>query len=189
MQQENLSLSPRVLLFYVGHSLRVMTGKASMTDVYQTDAKGLWHAIWASMIFTAMVTIYPTLKNAPSIFMTTMIVQLVGLVLLALIFLFALKQLGLAERSFAFMLPFFWIENVQQLLVGLTQLTTVSSGNHAYLVLVLPIAIWTCYWLWRVGKDQLGKGGWVAAGIVGLSFATDVTLLWAVQTRLPMPAG
>ena len=189
MQQEQLSLSPRVLLFYVGHSLRVMTGKASMDDVYQTDAKGLWHAIWASMIFTAMVTIYPTLKSAPSIFVTTMIVQLVGLALLALVFLFALKQLGLAERNFAFLLPFFWIENVQQLLVGLTQLATVSSGNHAYLVLVLPIAIWTCYWLWRVGKDQLGKGGWVAAGMVGLSFATDVTLLWAVQTRLPIPSG
>ena len=83
MQQETLSLSPRVLLFYVGHSLRVMTGKASMDDVYQTDGKGLWHAIWASMIFTAMVTIYPTLKNAPSIFVTTMIVQLVGLVLVS----------------------------------------------------------------------------------------------------------
>ena len=132
MQQETLSLSPRVLLFYVGHSLRVMTGKASMDDVYQTDAKGLWHAIWASMIFTAMVTIYPTLKNAPSIFVTTMIVQLAGLVLLALVFLFALKQLGLAERNFAFLLPFFWIENVQQLLISPTSSCCTFSGLKMY---------------------------------------------------------
>jgi hypothetical protein len=47
----------------------------------------------------------------------------------------------------------------------------------------LPLAVWTCYWMWRIGRDVIGKGGFLAAALVGLSMMVDVTLLFAVQSR------
>ena len=29
------------------------------------------------------------------------------------------------------------------------------------------VAIWTCYWMWRIGRDVIGKGGFLAAALLG----------------------
>ena len=75
------------------------------------------------------------------------------------------------------------IENVQQLFGGIVQNLVILTNDHTILLMILPLAIWTCYWMWRIGRDIVGKGGFLAAAIVGLSMMVDVCLLFAVQSR------
>ena len=61
--------------------------------------------------------------------------------------------------------------------------------NGTLMISILPVAVWTCYWLWRIGRDIVGKGGLVAAGFIALSFMIDVSLLYMLQSRLPAIGG
>ena len=104
--------------------------------------------------------------------------------LLVLVFDIFLKAIGRPAKFLPFAVPFLWIENLQQLLGGIIQNIVVITGDQSVMVLILLVAIWTCYWLWRIGRDIVGKGGWVAAGFIALSFVIDVVLLYMLQARL-----
>jgi hypothetical protein len=49
--------------------------------------------------------------------------------------------------------------------------------------------IWSVYWLWRLGREQLQRGGWISAGFLALSFGIDLVLFFVVQQRLQLPTG
>jgi hypothetical protein len=186
MQHYGLTLAPGVLFIYVQRTLRVMIGRQSMKDAFPTDVAGLWQAIWASMIFTFLVSLYPGLQNGTTLLLANMMMQLVAVLTMVLLFMGALHALGLSDKVFVYIVPFLWIENVQHLVAGIIQNFVIATANPALLVMITPVIIWTIYWLWRVGKDQLQRGGWVATGFLALSFVIDLLLFSIVQMRMPI---
>ena len=178
------NLSPSALLAMVRVTIFVLLGRRPAIGSYNVTSTGLWQAIIASLIFTVLVTIYPALEAAPELFASALLLQFVGIILLVLLFDFFLKAIDRPTKLLPFAVPFLWIENLQQLLGGIVQNVVVMTGDQSVMVLILVIAIWTCYWLWRMGRDIVGKGGWVAAGFIAISFAVDVGMLYALQSRL-----
>ena len=179
-----VNLSPLALLSMVRVTLLVLLGRRPAIGSFDATPQGLWQAICASVIFTTFVTIIPALESAPELFLSALILQFVGLLLLVLIFDFFIKAIDRSEKFLPFVVPFLWIENLQQLFGGIVQNAVVITGDQSVMSLILFVAIWTCYWLWRIGRDIVGKGGWVAAGFIGLSFVVDVILLYMLQSRL-----
>ena len=108
---------------------------------------------------------------------------------MVLLFAAILRGAGLSERLFAFTVPFLWVENVQHLVGGLVQNLVILTGDGTLLILITPLIFWTVYWLWRIGRDQLGRGGWFATGLLFLSFVIDAGLFLFVQSRVQMPLG
>ena len=135
------------------------------------------------MIFTFLVTIYPGVGSSLSLFAATFIAQFIGVVLMLLLMHMILRAIDRPQKFLPFAVPFLWIENVQQLLGGIIQNLVIVTNDHTILILILPLAVWTCYWMWRIGRDVVGKGGFLAAAFVGLSMMVDVTLLFVVQSR------
>ena len=178
------NLSPSALIGMVRVTFMVLCGQRSAIGSFDTSPQGLWQAVWSSVIFTILVTIYPALEAKPILFISAIILQFIGIVLLVLVFDVFLKAIDRPTKFLPFAVPFLWIENLQQLLGGIIQNIVVITGDQSVMVLILLVAIWTCYWLWRVGRDIVGKGGWVAAGFIALSFAIDVALLYILQARL-----
>ena len=178
------NLSPSTLLGMVRVTVMVLCGRRPAIGSFDTSPQGLWQAVASSVIFTILVTIYPALEAAPRLFISAIILQFIGIVLLVLVFDVFLKAIDRPAKFLPFVVPFLWIENLQQLLGGIIQNIVVITGDHSVMVLILLVAIWTCYWLWRIGRDIVGKGGWVAAGFIALSFVIDVALLYMLQTRL-----
>ena len=178
------NLSPSALLAMVRVTILVLLGRRPAIGSYDASSQGLWQAIIASLIFTVLVTIYPALETSPELFASALLLQFVGIILLVLLFDFFLKAIDRPTKLLPFVVPFLWIENLQQLLGGIVQNIVVMTGDQSVMVLILLIAIWTCYWLWRMGRDIVGKGGWVAAGFIAISFAVDVGMLYALQSRL-----
>ena len=183
------NLSPSSLLSMIRVTLLVMLGRRPAIGSYEATAAGLWQAIAASVVFTLLVTIYPGLDRTPSLFFAALLLQLIGVILLVLVINMLLKGLGRPAKFLPFAVPFLWIENLQQLLGGIIQSLVVITDDQTLMIAILPVAIWTCYWLWRVGRDIVGKGGWVAAGFIGMSFMIDVSLLYMLQSRLPAIGG
>ena len=178
------SLSPSALIGMVRVTLMVLFGRRPAIGSFNTSPQGLWQAVASSVIFTILVTIYPALEATPRLFISAIILQFIGIMLLVLVFDIFLKAIDRPAKFLSFAIPFLWIENLQQLLGGIIQNIVVITGDQSVMVLILLVAIWTCYWLWRVGRDIVGKGGWVAAGFIALSFVIDVALLYMLQARL-----
>ena len=176
-------LSPKILLGQIAVSLRVMAGRQPLAGSFGSSASELWQAIGAGMVFTLLVTVYPGVGSSPSLFAATFIAQFIGVVLMLLLIHMILHAVGRPQKFLPFAVPFLWIENVQQLLGGVIQNLVIFTSDHTILLLILPLAVWTCYWMWRIGRDVIGKGGVLAAALVGLSMMVDVTLLFVVQSR------
>lgn len=177
-------LSPAAIMAMLGVTLRVMLGRIPAVGHFLATPDGLWQAIGASLLLTVLVSLYPGLMATPTLFFTSIIVQLIGVLLLLLMFHRLLTRLGCGNKFLPFAVPFLWIENLQQLLGGIVQNLLVMTGDQTVLILILPLAIWTIYWLWRLGRDIIGKGGGVAAGLVMLSFMIDLGLLMVLQSRV-----
>ena len=178
------NLSPSALIGLVRLTFMVLCGRRPAIGSYDASPQGLWQAVAASVIFTILVTIYPALEATPRLFISAIILQFIGIVLLVLVFDVFLKAIDRPAKFLPFSVPFLWIENLQQLFGGIIQNIVVITGDQSIMVLILLVAIWTCYWLWRIGRDIVGKGGWVAAGFIALSFVIDVALLYMLQARL-----
>ena len=177
------SLSPQILLGQIAISLRVMAGRQPLAGSFGADAPALWQAIGAGMVFTLLVTIYPGVGSSLSLFVASFIAQFIGVVLMLILMHIILRAVSRPQKFLPFAVPFLWIENVQNLFGGMIQNLVILSSDHTILLLILPLAVWTCYWMWRIGRDVIGKGGFLAAALVGLSMMVDVTLLLAVQSR------
>jgi hypothetical protein len=177
------ALAPRILFDKIAVSLRVMAGRQPVAGSFAVNSEALWQAICATMIFTFLVTIYPANGAALSLFVATFIAQFIGIILLLLLVHLILETIGRPTKFLPFAVPFLWVENVQQLFGGLVQNLVILTSDQTILMLIMPLAIWTCYWMWRIGRDVIGKGGFLAATLVGLSMMVDVALLFAVQSR------
>ena len=142
-----------------------------------------------SMIFTFLVSVYPGIQNGLTLLFANMMMQMVAVLVMVFLFMAALRALQLEARMFAYIVPFLWIENVQHLFAGIIQNFVIVSANPKLLMLITPIIVWTIYWLWRLGKVQLQRGGWIATGFLALSFVFDLLLFIIVQVRVHMPVG
>ena len=178
------SLSAARLTDLVKRTLMVMFGRRPVSGTYTLDAPAVWQAIWASMIFTVIVMIYPAITNGLMVLFTRLTVQLLAVVVTVLIFIRILNNSGLSNRIFAYLVPFLWVGIVHRLFGGAVENVIIITEDLTYSILLFGLFFWTVYWLWRIGRDIVGKGGWVASGFIVLSFAIDVALLYMLQMRL-----
>lgn len=189
MQHYGFSLAPRVLLIYIARTLLVMLGRVKMNDVFMLNTTGLWQGLWASVVITFLVSAYPAFSLNGSLLLANVLIQIVAITTMVLIFIGFLQRKGFGDRTFAYLVPFIWIENVQLLFSGLIQNLIVVSRDTGLMILVAPLVFWSVYWLWRVGYDQLDKRGWLAAGLLLMSFFINAGLSMFLQNRVDIPLG
>ena len=189
MTEADNSLALGRLAALVKHTLLMMLGRRPIGSGFILAPAGVWQAVWTSVIFTLIVSVYPGLRVGVSVLLANLILQLVAVVLMVLLFAAILRGAGLSDRIFAFVVPFLWVENVQHLFGGLVQNLVILTGDATLLILITPLIFWTVYWLWRIGRDQLGRGGWFATGLLFLSFVIDAGLFLFVQSRVHIPLG
>ena len=90
------SLSAARLTDLVKRTLMVMFGRRPVSGTYTLDAPSVWQAIWASMIFTVIVMIYPAITNGLMVLFTRLTVQLLAVVVTVLLFIHV-HQVGTAK--------------------------------------------------------------------------------------------
>ncbi len=183
------SLSAARLTDLVKRTLMVMFGQRPVSGTYTLDAPAVWQAIWASMIFTVIVMIYPAITNGLMVLFTRLTVQLLAVVVTVLIFIRILNNSGLSNRIFAYLVPFLWVGNVHRLFGGAVENVIIITEDLTYSILLFGLFFWTVYWLWRIGRDQLGRDGWYATGLIFLSIVIDTGLQVFLMSRVHIPVG
>ena len=167
MQHYGLTLAPGVLFTYIKRTVLVMLGKLSIDDAFQANIPGLWQAIWASMIFTFLVSVYPGIQNGLTLLFANMMMQMVAVLVMVFLFMAALRALQLEARMFAYIVPFLWIENVQHLFAGIIQkfrdrvckpeIADADHANHRVDNL-LAVAAWQgAVAAWWMGCNRLSR--------------------------------
>ncbi|NCF47986.1 MAG: hypothetical protein GWP36_00500 [Bacteroidetes bacterium] len=189
MAKADNRLGPGSLAGLIKNTLLVMLGRRPLAGTFRTDADGMWQAIWASLIFTLLVSAFPGSQSGIGFLALYLTIQLVSVLFTVLLFASLLNSIGLSSRLFVFVVPFLWVENVQHLFGGLLQNLVVATGDITFLILITPLIIWSIYWLWRIGRDQLGRGGWLATGLLFLSFVIDAGLFMFLRLRVQDSLG
>ena len=72
------SLSAARLTDLVKRTLMVMFGRRPVSGTNTLDVPAVWQAIWASMIFTVIVMVYPAITNGLMVLFTRLTVQLLA---------------------------------------------------------------------------------------------------------------
>ena len=176
------SLTPKTIIAMLIITAKVMFFRISVIGSYDDTNRGLWHSINAAILLAALFTFYPALAASPTLFVASVLIRLIGIILFLLIAHGMLKRVGKQDKFLVFSVPFIWIENMQQFLGGIIQNLMLLTGDFSIFLLILPIAIWSIYWLWRVARDIVFEGGFFAAVLVAISMIIDVGLLAVVQS-------
>ena len=103
------NLSPSALFAMVRITLLVLFGRRPAVGSFDASPRGLWQAIFSSVIFTVLVTIYPALETAPELFISAIVLQFIGIMLLVLVFSTFLKAIDRHTKFLTFVVPFLLI--------------------------------------------------------------------------------
>lgn len=183
-------MAPRVLLAYIVRTVMVMLGRIPMNSAFLLTPQGLWQAIGASVVIAFLASVYPLAAGGLGLLVAKMAAQIIAITAMSLLFMAILKLMGLGDREFALLVPFIWFENLQYLVGGLIAYAMMLTGSEQLPVMVLgPLLAWTVYWLWRAGRDQIGRGGWVATGFVVLSVIIESGVTFTLLSRVHLAAG
>lgn len=190
MQHYGMSMSPRVLFTYVGRTIMVMLGRLPMNSAFLLTPQGLWQAIGASIVIAFLVSVYPLAGGGLGLLVAKVAAQTIAITAKSLLFMTVLKWMALQDKEFPLLVPFIWFENVQYLAAGLIAYMMMLGGSDQVPVLFFgPLLVWTVYWLWRTGRDQLERGGWVATGFLVLSVIVDSVVTFTLLSRIHLASG
>ncbi|MDB3891888.1 hypothetical protein N9368_02105 [Alphaproteobacteria bacterium] len=190
MEHYASSLAPRVVFTYIGRTVLVMLGRLPMNAAYLMTPSGLWQAIWTSVIIAFVVSLYPVSGVGTGFLLAKVAAQIIAMALLSLLAMNVLTRMGLADKIFDYLVPFIWVQNVQYLAAGLAAYAMMLGGSDQMPIIFFgPLLVWTIYWLWRAGRDQIGRGGWVATGFLLLSLIVDSVVTFALLSRVHSAAG
>ena len=187
MSAVEYSLRPGRILQLLMLTFQMKLGLRKVDDTYSLTAAGVWQAIWAALILGALTLVYPATMDGAWVLAIQLSMQLLSMCLVVLVFVWLLRMAGLDSRKFLYIVPFLWIDNLQTLFGGLAQNFVLFTGELTYLVLLLPLVVWNIYWQWRVGRDQLGRGGWFSAGLLLVAMFIEIVLFAIVQSRIEIP--
>lgn len=188
MSANESPFSPRSLIALFGATIEMMLGRRSIDETHAHDSTGAWQAILASMITGSLLLLLPPLRGGVPQFVGHISAEFISLALAVIIFSAMLHSGGHQERLFAFVVPFVWVHNVFKLFTCAVQILQFVTQQLQIFLLLLPILCWCVYWMWRVGRDQVGRGGRYAAMLIFVFMTVEAVVGLLLLARLDLGA-
>ena len=171
-----MNISPSAFIRYLQATIQMMLGKQTPEASFDITEDGLWQAIFASWIISAIVSIIPMQaigwKFYP-LFLVTSLVSLLSFVILVYYFLLRIDKAPLFLR---FMLPYLWLSVMQMIFFAGITIISSATGVVELSLLSIPALIWIVYWLIRIARQQLGVNRFVAFGLLAGKFIIETIL-------------
>lgn len=186
MSADNSPFSPRSMFSQFGATLEMMIGRRSIAATHAHDATGVWQAIAASLLVGILLMLFSPVIGGVAQFVGHVSTDFISTALAVLIFSEMLRGAGPEDRLFAFVVPFLWVHNVLKLLASIAQVLLFVTQQFLIFLLMLPILCWSMYWMWRVGRDQVGRGGRYAALLLFVFMTIGAVVQMLVLARLDL---
>jgi hypothetical protein len=100
-----------------------------------------------------------------------------------------IRQRGLQPAACQFLVPFLWMVNVQSLFSAFALNSMVLTGDYTLGILFIALGAWSIYWMWRIGRDTLGQGGFFATGLLAVTYIIHLMLAIFQPLRVSIQIG
>lgn len=189
MEEQSRMISPGAFIEMIKRTLLVMLGRRPMSGSFDASPDGVWQAIWASVVITAGIGISLKMTIAIGSLITYVLFELIQIMAVVLVLNAILRQRGLAAEACSFLVPLLWLVNVQSLFSAFALNSMVLTGDYTLGILFIGLGAWSIYWMWRAGRDMLGKGGLFATGLLVVTYLIHLVLALFQPLRLNFQIG
>lgn len=189
MEQQSRMISPGAFVEMIKRTLLVMLGRRPFAGSYDASPDGIWQAIWASVVITTGIGISLKMTIAVGSLVSYVLFELIQIIAVVLVLNAILRQRGLTAQACSFLVPFLWLVNVQSLFSAFALNSMVLTGDYTLGILFVGLGAWSIYWMWRAGRDILGRGGLFATGLLVMTYIIHLLLALFQPLRLSLQMG
>ena len=154
----------------------VIMGRADMNARFDFTARGFWQAAITGWVMGVVVIILPSFQLGFHFMAITVLSALISTLLYALIVWHILLYTNRSDRFERFLVPYFWVGNLQIVLFGLILILGQMISPALAQIATIPIVIWILVWLYRIAKRQIGVSGLAALGFILGRYAVEAGL-------------
>lgn len=154
----------------------VIMGRADMNERFAFTPAGFWQAAITGWVMGVVVIILPSFQIGLHFMAVTILTSLISVLLYALIVWHVLLYSGRSDRFERFLVPYFWIGNLQVVLFGLILILGQMISPALAQIVTIPIVVWILVWLYRTAKRQIGIGTFGAIAFILGRYAVEAGL-------------
>ena len=167
----------------------VIMNRADMNHRFVFSGQAFWQALITGWIMGIVVIVLPSFKLGVYFLSITALSSLISVLLYALVIWHILQYTQRSDRFERFLVPYFWIGNLQVVLFGLVLIIGQFFSPLLAQFATLPIVIWILVWLYRIAHRQLAIGGMAAVGIILARYAVEAGLALMVAQGVSPVSG
>jgi len=167
----------------------VIMNRADMNHRFVFSGQAFWQALITGWIMGIVVIVLPSFKLGVYFLSITALSSLISVLLYALVIWHILQYSQRSDRFERFLVPYFWVGNLQIVLFGLILIIGQMISPMVAQIATLPIIIWILVWLYRIARRQLAIGGMAAIGIVMARYAVEAGLALMVAQGISPVSG
>ena len=189
MERKRTVVSPGAFIEMIKRTLLVMLGRRPVSGSYAADPDGVWQAIWASVVISVGIGVSLKMTVAVGNLVSYTLFELVQILAVVLVLNAIIRQRGLQPAACQFLVPFLWMVNVQSLFSAFALNSMVLTGDYTLGILFIALGAWSIYWMWRIGRDTLGQGGFFATGLLAVTYIIHLMLAIFQPLRVSIQIG
>jgi hypothetical protein len=189
MDRKRTVISPGAFIEMIKRTLLVMLGRRPVSGSYAADPDGVWQAIWASVVISVGIGVSLKMTVAVGNLVSYTLFELVQILAVVLVLNAIIRQRGLQPAACQFLVPFLWMVNVQSLFSAFALNSMVLTGDYTLGILFIALGAWSIYWMWRIGRDTLGQGGFFATGLLAVTYIIHLMLAIFQPLRVSIQIG
>ncbi len=166
--------SPLSFLICLNSALSVIVGKKSVEESFDFSSIGFWQAVTGSWLIGMILAIVPASNIGMPFILSFGINSLVSILFYSILVWHFLLKKAKTNKFTKFLVPFFWVGNVQVVIIVLVTLFSNLIGNQSLQFFLFPIVLWFFYVLFNIAKDQTQLSGWYAVGLLVCNLMVDL---------------
>jgi hypothetical protein len=144
---------------------------------HANDPEAIMQALWFRFIIAMLNGIIAVGIYSPvAVIVTFTLIIIIDTLAYPVVSHFALTRAGLEARFPQFITAYTWLGNFRILLVVTIFFVSHAVNAPRLQLAVVPIGFWMIWASWSVATHSIGRGGWVGAGMVGLTVVLKLVL-------------
>ena len=172
----NNMFSPISLFNCLNSTFSVLIGRKTIEDSFGFSSIGFWQAIIGSWILGMIMAVAPASNFGVHFILTFATTSLVSILIYSLIVWHFLILKRKSDRYLYFLVPYFWVGNLQIVIFGIVTLVSISTGNGSLQFFLFPVVIWIFFWLYKIAKDQTELSGFYAICLLVFRLGVEIIL-------------
>ena len=158
-----------------------MIKKEKVDNLFTLNYQKFWESCWIIFFINALVSALASygirssfeIEVKATLLPKLLLITTIDITLFAIIVFYIFEKINKLEFFYRFIIPFNWIQAFQAIIMLTFTIFGLFLPPSIFIFFGFILVIWITFSLWRIGKEEIGLTGWVAAGMIILSVLTE----------------